>query len=390
MTRTIANACTSLVLCLLASAPLALAGCVVTVGDSDSDSAATAGEDGHVLGAEASASCEAAVDAWPELIAAESLDDARSVYEGGPLQTYIQESDAVTERDDDGAILAALAGDQLSAIRPILEVAMTHRMRAEVSAPEALVENPYAAWDEAYCLWSGPLRDLALSAELAGDPVYDADIVETIDIAFIEGHKGIDGEVPQAFIDDWIVPAARQQIEKTLFRVLHRVVLDEAKSASEPAQARRALEHFQGLKDRLEGRNTPGIAVIEGMLAEPATLDVDELRRHLNIAFAKRTRKYCSEALESGSLGVPTGYKGAVEGVTYQALITPDMIATLGADFDAAAYLADWDAWVEEIESGDDIAAATALSERLVQWNCAYQTALGIAECTASEDEPEA
>jgi len=388
MRQTIATLCTPLALGLLASAPLHLAGCVVIVGDSDS--AATAGEDSHVLGAEASASCEAAVDSWADLKAAESLDDARSIYEGGPLQTYIQESDAITERDDDAAILAALAGDQLSAIRPMLEVAMIYRVRAEVAAPEALVEHPYAAWDEAYCLWSGPLRDLALSAELAGDPIYDADIVETVDIAFIEGHKGIDGEVPQTFIDDWIVPPARQQIEKTLYRVLHRLVIDGAKGASEPAQARRALAHFQGLKDRLEGRNTPGIAVIEGMLESPTTVDVDELRRQLNIAFVKRTRKYCSEALESSSLGVPTGYKGAVEGVAYQALITPDMAATLGADFDAGAYVADWDAWVEAIKSGDDVAAATELSDRLVEWNCTYQTALGIAECTASEDEPEA
>jgi len=367
---------------------LLLAGCVVVVGDSDT--AATAGEDSHILGAEASASCEAAVDSWAALKTAESLDDARAVYEGGPLQAYIQESDAVTERDDDAAILAALAGDQLSAIRPMLEVAMIHRVRAEVAAPELLVENPYAAWDEAYCLWRGPLRDLALSAELVGDPLYDADIVETVDIAFIEGHKAIDGEAPQAFIDDWVVPPARQKIEKTLYRILHRVIIDEAKAASEPAQARRALEHFQGLEDRLNGRNTPGVAVIEGMLAEPTTLDLDELRRQLNIAFAKRTRKYCSEALESSSLGVPTGYKGAVEGVTYQALITPDMAATLGADFDAGAYVADWNAWVEAIKRGDDIDAATALSDRLVEWNCAYQTALGIADCTASEDEPEA
>ncbi len=388
MTRTIPTLSTPLALALLLSAPLTSTGCVITV-DDDSDSA-TAGEDSHILGAEASASCEAAIESWADLKAASDLDAARSVYEGGPLQTYIQESDAVTERDDDAAILAALGGDQLSAIQPMLEVAMVYRVRAEIAAPEALVDNPYAAWDEAYCLWSGPLRDLALKAEVAGDPAYDSDIVETIDIAFIEGHKGIDGEVPMAFIDEWVLPPAKQQIEKTLYRVLHRIVLDEAAGAAEPAKARQALEHFQGLKDRLEGRNTPGIAVIEGMLQDPTGLDVDELRRQLNIAFAKRTRKYCSEALESASLGVPVGYKGAVEGVTYQALITPDMAATLGADFDAAAYVADWDAWVEAIKSGDDVDAATALSERLVEWNCAYQTALGIAECTASEDEPEA
>ncbi|MCA9656825.1 MAG: hypothetical protein KC486_00640, partial [Myxococcales bacterium] len=204
------------------------------------------------------------------------------------------------------------------------------------------------------------------------------------------GHKAIDGEPPAAHIDDWVVPPAKQRIEKTLFRALHRLVLAEAAAGAEdPAAARRALEHFQGLEDRLEGRNTPGIAVIEAMLGEPATIDAAELRRQLAIAFAKRTRKYCDEAVETGELGVPTGYKGAVEGRTYQSLITPDMAANLGADFDAVAYVGAWDDYVAAVESGDAEAAAS-LSATLVEWNCAYQTHLGIAACTSSDDEPEA
>ncbi len=384
MTTTSAWLCIPLLVGLMVGAPLLSTGCVLNLGGTTDGS----GEDNHVLGSRASEGCTAAVESWPDLVAAADLSAASAIYEGGALQSYIRASDEISERSDDAAIVAALAGEQLSAIQPMIEVAFIARTRTELKRPESLVEDPYAAWDEAYCLWGGALRDFGLAAEVAGDPSFDRNIISTIDIAFIDGLAGIEGEPPMASIDDWEVPPARQRIVKTLFRALHRLVIDEATSGqNEPAAARRALEHFQGLEDRLDGRNTPGIEIIESMLSEPTTLDIGELRRQLNIAFAKRTRKYCSEALESGSLGVPSGYKGAVEGRTYQTLITPDMVALLGADFDANAYLATWDAWVVAIEKGDDVATATELSKTLVEWNCAYQSALGIAECTASEDE---
>ncbi|MEZ4382350.1 MAG: hypothetical protein R3A79_13445 [Nannocystaceae bacterium] len=349
----------------------------------------TAGEEAYILGERASDACASVSDRWPALTAATDLTAASAAYEGA-LQDYIRDSDAITGRSDDAAITAALAGDEVAAIQPMIEVALIARIRAEIVGPEQLVEDPYAAWDEAYCLWSGPIKDLAAAAEFAGDPRWDSDIVQTVDIAFIEGHKAIDGEPPAAHIDDWVVPPAKQQIEKTLFRALHRLVLAEAAAGvDDPAAARRALERFQGLEDRLEGRNTPGIAVVEAMLADPATYDRDELRRQIAVAFAKRTRKYCDEAVETGELGVPTGYKGAVEGRTYQALITPDMAAQLGADFDAGAYVTAWDDYLAAVKDGDAEAAAT-LSVGLVEWNCAYQAALGIGACTASDDEPEA
>ncbi len=386
MTRTSAWLCTPLLAGLMLGAPLLSTGCTTSLGGTSDGS----GEDNHVLGARASEGCTAAIKNWPDLVAAADLQAASAIYEGGALQDYIRAGDQINERNDDAAIVAALAGDQLSAIRPMIEVAFIARVRTELKRPESLVEDPYAAWDEAYCLWSGALRDLALNAEAVGSPSFDRGIISTIDIAFIDGLAGIDGEPPTASIDDWQVPPARQLIVKTLFRALHRLVLDGAKAGqSEPAAARRALEYFQGLVDRLDGRNTPGIDIIEAMLTEPTTLDPDELHRQLNIAFVKRTRRYCSDALDSGTLGVPSGYKGAVEGRTYQALITPDMALTLGADFDVDAYLATWDAWIDAVEKGDDVVAATELSETLVEWNCAYQSALGIAECTASEDEPQ-
>ena len=181
MTRTLAWLSTPLLPALLAC----------TVGSGTSTDSADGGE--RVLGAEASASCEAAVDGWDALAAAQDLDSARAAYEGGPLQEYVRLSDAITERSDDAAIVAALAEGPVAAIRPMVEVALIARLRAEIAAPAALVEDPYAAWDEAYCIWGGALRDLALAAEIAGDPTYDRDIIQTIDIAFLEGHAGIDG-----------------------------------------------------------------------------------------------------------------------------------------------------------------------------------------------------
>ena len=65
------------------------------------------------------------------------------------------------------------------------------------------------------------------------------------------------------------------------------------------------------------------------------------------------------------------------------------MAANLGADFDAVAYVSAWDDYVAAVESGDAEAAAS-LSATLVEWNCAYQTHLGIAACASSDDEPEA
>lgn len=65
------------------------------------------------------------------------------------------------------------------------------------------------------------------------------------------------------------------------------------------------------------------------------------------------------------------------------------MAARLSAEgFDAAAHAAAWDSYVDGVRSGDDINALTDLAADLVEWNCAYQAALGIAACTASDDQP--
>lgn len=355
-------------------------------GDDASSGSTSAADDGPALGERASQLCRDAMAAWPALVEATDAAALTTAYEGA-LQEYVIASDLAGERDDDAAVVAALADgsdEARASVVPRLQAAFVARARAELAAPESLVDDPDAAWSEAHCLWTGALDELAADAD-------EPDLVDIIDAAFADGHAGIAGEPGAASIDDWKTPPAKQVIEKSLFAVAHRRVLAEAAlaAAGDRAAARRALELFQILRDRLEGRNTPGIALIEAMLADPgATIDVDAIATAMNIAFAKRTRKYCSDAIESGLLGVPSGFEGAIEGRTYQRLIGPDMNTRLASEgFDATAYASVWDDFVDAVQAGD-AAVAESLSAELVRWNCDYQAALGIAACTASDDEP--
>ena len=144
---------------------------------------------------------------------------------------------------------------------------------------------------------------------------------------------------------------------------------------------------FQIIEDRMASKNTPGIAIIEdALLGDPAMIDADELLRQMNIAFAKRTRKYTDLALPSvGDLmATPEGYTGANEGGTYSKLVEPFMLELDG--FDQASYRDSWGAWITAIEA-DDLSAGEAASVVLTEYNCALQAALGIAECTSSIDE---
>lgn len=132
-------------------------------------------------------------------------------------------------------------------------------------------------------------------------------------------------------------------------------------------------------------RNTPGIDVIVGMLTgDPAAIDASAIERELGIAFSKRARKYCDEAIELGLTGTAEGVKGAYEGRVYTRVVLPGMVAS---GTDAQAELERWDAYITAIESDDGV-AAVELSTALVESNCSYQAVLGIAECTATADEP--
>jgi hypothetical protein len=139
------------------------------------------------------------------------------------------------------------------------------------------------------------------------------------------------------------------------------------------------------IKDRLDGRNTPGIAQIEAILAgDPAAIDPDAILTELDIAFAKRTRNY--SAIADEELGVPAGYKSAVEGHTYALLVAPGLAARVPAT-PIATFLGEWGAYPDLVRAGDDLEATHALSERLVDAICAYQTALGVADCSPDADE---
>ena len=86
-----------------------------------------------------------------------------------------------------------------------------------------------------------------------------------------------------------------------------------------------------------------------------------------------------------GLLGTAEGVKGAYEGLVYTRVLLPGMQDLLEG-VDSEGELATWRQFIEAIDL-DDPTTATQLSQELVARNCAYQAALGIAECTATADE---
>lgn len=299
---------------------------------------------------------------------------------------------------DEAAILDALAAgtpadlvDVETRLYLVISLLVRARIDEVASAVPEADRSPallYAAWDDAYCWYQAVVRPHAEAADALA-----AELEPTaVDLqgAFEWGHGGIESEAAAFAIDEWSVPAAKQTLEKTLFRVYDRLVLDlaaRAREADDPLLARRALGLFGLLEDRLAGRNTPGIAIIEAELAgDPALVDPDVIRRELDVAWAKRTRRYATLAIEEGTLGTPAGHTGAHEGRTYAKVLLPAMEAELEG-FDGAAHLAQWDAWIEAI-ADDDPTAAQAASDALVAPLCEYHARLGIAACTGTEDEP--
>jgi hypothetical protein len=238
-------------------------------------------------------------------------------------------------------------------------------------------------WDDAWCLWDGALRPLAQSIDEDGGEAWEEQIVE----AFMAGRTGLIGEYDPAR-----VRTHREIAEKSTYAVIHRLVLARAataKDADDVRVARVAYGLLGVIEDRIRDRNGPGLLRVQAMLkGPPAEIDVDAIERELDKAFVKRARKYCDEAVTGNLLGSPEAMKGGWEGLTYTKLILPGMRETLaGQGFDADAYMADWDSYLVAL-AGSDMSGAAVISERLVQWNCAYQEALGIAACTTTANEP--
>ncbi len=245
------------------------------------------------------------------------------------------------------------------------------------------------AWARAECSWALIAAEPSLLRSLAEER-----LGEIIQERLIAGRTALLAEDPE-LREGWrsVVFPARQAIEKRLFTAAQRTLLREASSAQEGADeaaAQRARAASLLIRDRLQDKNTPAIAPIEAMLeGPPAAIDLPMLERALAITFAKRSRKYCSEVvLKPELVGEATGLSSVTEGMTYSRLILPDMSARLGdAGFSGSAYIDTWEALLEEIAGGHDAGEIRRLSDELVRWNCAYQEALGIAECTWNRDE---
>lgn len=247
------------------------------------------------------------------------------------------------------------------------------------------------AWDEAYCIWNAGLRPLAARADALPTASGRDAWAPSIAAAFAAGHAQLLGRLGGSGLpaDPAAVKAAKQQIEKGMYAVAYQLILAQAQTRS-PAGAREALGLIDALEDRLADRNGPGLKRMRMMLnGPPEQIDVKQIERELAVAFSKRARKYCDKAVVTVELATPQAIAETWEGIIYTRVILASMREALApAGFDADAYAVDWEDYLEAVEVGD-AELATEISARLVEWNCAYQRHLGIAECTSSANELE-
>lgn len=342
------------------------------------------------LGANASAACLAAAPKVAELAAAADAAAATAAYEGA-LRTYVQAVDAANDSTHDADITAWLADGSptaLAAVTARVHVAFARQYRDSLADVEEGAQDKYAAWDEANCVYEAAVRLLAEEADGATWHDVQETIAGDMSAALAAGHDGIQGVAPDTSIDDWRVLPQKQIAEKSLFRAAHRVIVELAGKKDE-VSARRALELFGIVEDRLKDRNTPGIKIVTDMLSgDPAAIDANTILWELDIAFVKRTRRYCSAAIDDMETETPAGYEGAVEGNTYAKLILPGMLKKV-PETNPMAYLGEFQGYAELVRDTTDEATLVGVSKRLVDQTCAYQTALGIAACTGETDETE-
>lgn len=390
-----------------------------STGDGDGDPSTGDGDgdgdgDKPELGATPNVLCEASL-ANLALIVAENDGPnpdpltIEAAYVDTGLQEFVQLAGAVLGRVeaglllDDAAILASIdAAVSVGDPKDMLDVewriqfVMHQYLRHEISEVASTLPDPandpallYARWDAGYCYWDGGLRPLAQLADAVGLP---GDSIEAdIEAAFERGHAGIEGVEPWA-IDEWELPPAKQQAEKSTYAFAHRLVMQwSADAAAEPDPdraseiAREAYGAFQLIEDRVATKNTPAIAYIEdALLGDPAAIDPDEILDQMNIAFARRARTYTDAALPGVEdlMGTPGGVADTTEGATYARLVEPFMLELDG--FDAALSRQTWATWIEAVES-DDLVAGEPAAMLLTDWNCALQTSLGLAECSNTE-----
>jgi hypothetical protein len=309
----------------------------------------------------------------------------------GRVEAGVLQDDAAIEQALDAAALAdgearklALL-DVLATLRVIALLDVRARLAGVVDALPDPQRDPslhHAEWDAAWCVWDGTFHELALAAGDDWEPLIVA--------AFASGSAGISGPEQTWAPDEFATKPAKQIIEKGSFGLAQRNLLSLAEQAraGDVFAAREALGVFALLEDRIRDRNTPAVELIRMMLAaDPAAIDPEVIEQELAVAFVKRARKYCDEALLAESIGTPDGIKGVEEGIIYTRIVLPVMTELLGEQgFDAEAYMQDWTDYRAAVLA-DDGGRASELSENLVSWNCELQGALGIAECTDSADE---
>lgn len=383
-----------------------------------------ASEDEPALGDTPLPSCEAAMFSYAQLEAelrlpSPDVDYIVELYRGQPpdftgesplpggtaLQRFVREVDARLGRVDNAALIddgaieqaleAALATsgddqklaliDVLASLRTVALLDVRARLAGVADALPDPLRDPslhHAEWDMAWCVWDGAFHELALAASDNWEPL----IVD----AFESGSAGIIGPEARWAPDEFAVKPAKQIIEKGSFGVVARnlLLLAEQASGGDAFAAREALGLFAMLEDRVAGRNTPAIEIIMTMLSgDPAAIDPSVIEEALAIAFVKRARKYCDEALLAESIGTADGVKGVHEGILYTQIILPLMNERLADQgFDGDAYMQTWTDYLDAVTT-DDADPAIDASETLLMWNCAFQTELGIAECTDSTDE---
>jgi hypothetical protein len=374
-------------------------------------------------------SCEAAMFGYEQFVAEVALpepdvDYLIELYRGDPpdlsgesptpggtaLQRWVREVGARLGRVeagvlvDDAAIEAALdlaavqTGearrlaliDAVSVLRAIALFDVRGRLAGVADSLPDPARDPsllHAEWDTAWCVWTGVLGPITEAVDAETSERW----TETITDAFTSGSAGIIGPEQAWAPDDFAVQPAKQIIEKGSFGVVARRVValaDQARAEADSERAREALGWFGLLEDRVRDRNTPAIELIQTMLGGAAQ-DIDPalIETELAIAFIKRARKYCDEAVLAEALGTSDGAKGVEEGVIYTRIVLPVLVERLADQgFDGQQYMLEWSNYRDAVLA-DDPEAAVAASAQLVMWNCAGQAALGIAACTDSLDE---
>jgi len=316
------------------------------------------------------------------------------------IQKLVQAHDKTFGRTDYAAVEALLHGNTgtQNAFRTLEFASMIAGFRGHLrhAAEAEELEARRRAWDDAACLWELRLRGFANQT----NPERDAGpaLVAEVEAAFLAGRQGFANPDLEA-LNRAVLPA-RQRIEKSLYRALHRDLTDAVERAAAAPKAQteaiadeltRARQDLGWFADRLETKNTPGLAWLQQALAGPSAPDPAAVLRELNIAFAKRTRKYCSDAAEHPERPLALRLASAAEGATYMRMILPDMARLLADEgFDPETYRDSWQQLQRELADNPDPQPEDPLNTiaaELTRWNCAYQLKLGILECTSTQDE---